>query len=148
WLIRHDHPALILKDAHITGYDYLIVGDGALDPASEWWFGRMGTTVRHAAHTDHDPHPHDSIRAGAVACSTRLAPLATEMRRELGDRCCLQHWSAVTATHAIGSPTHLLEIFDSNVNKWTMVHEHCRREGIDERRVVAIGDGLNDVELI
>jgi hydroxymethylpyrimidine pyrophosphatase-like HAD family hydrolase len=148
WLLRHDHPAMILKDAHVTGYDYLIVGDGVLDPASLWWFERMGTTTRRAAAVHEDLHPHDSVRAGAVACASRLAPLAAQMRSELGDRCCLQHWSAVTATHATGAPTHLLEIFDACVNKWTMVRELCRREAIDEQRVAAIGDGLNDVQLL
>jgi len=148
WLVEHDHAALILKDAHATGYDYLVVGGGELDPASRWWFARMNAIVQRIDSLEDDPHPHDSVRAGAVACEERLAPLAARLREELGDRCCLQHWSAVTATHAIGSPTHLLEVFGSNVNKWTMTLAHCERVGVDRRRVAAIGDGLNDVELL
>jgi len=34
------------------------------------------------------------------------------------------------------------------VNKWTMIEQHCRRNGIDQSRVAAMGDGLNDLELI
>lgn len=147
-LVKHEHAALILKDAHATGYDYLVVGEGELDPASRWWFTRTGTTVQHIGHIDEDRHPHDSVRAGAVACESRLAPLAVRLRSEFADRCFLQHWSAVTATHAIGSPTHLLEIFDSCVSKWSMVLSHCRRRGIDPQCVAAIGDGLNDVDLV
>ena len=147
-LLDHGHKVLVLKDAHATGYDYLAVGDGEMDPASRWWFEHLNVQVRHIDHMDEDTHPQDSVRAGAVACESRLAPLAKSMRQELGDRCLLQHWSAVTASHAIGSSTHLLEIFTANVSKWTMIHAHCERNGIDPARVAAIGDGLNDIELI
>jgi HAD superfamily hydrolase (TIGR01484 family) len=148
WLLEHGHRALILKDAHAAGYDYLLVGDGELDSASLWWFERMGVIVREAASAMDDLHPHDTVRAGAVACATRLEPLAHRLRADLGERCFLQHWSAVTSSHAIGSPTHLLEVFHANVSKWTMIESHCARAGIDCARVAAIGDGLNDVELI
>jgi HAD superfamily hydrolase (TIGR01484 family) len=148
WVVEHEHRALILKDSTVTGYDYLLVGECELDPASCWWFERMGVTVREAVDIDLDAHPHDSIRAGAVAEADRILPLANRLRDELGDRCFLQHWSAVTSSAAIGSPTHLLEVFDPNVSKWTMVAAHCERAGIDINRVAAIGDGLNDVELV
>jgi len=148
WLLHHGHKVLILKDAHVTGYDYLAVGDGAMDPASQWWFRKLGVEVRHVDALHQDVHPRDTVRVGAVACEEKLAPLARWLRQELGERCWLQHWSAVTESHAIGSPTHLLEVFTSNVNKWTMIQGHCQRHGIDPSRVAAIGDGLNDVELV
>jgi hydroxymethylpyrimidine pyrophosphatase-like HAD family hydrolase len=147
-LVEAGHRALILKDAHATGYDYLAVGDGQLDPASAWWFEHLPVKVKHVEHIGLDDHPHDSVRAGAVACGSRLAPLAARLRDNIGDRCFLQHWSAVTASQAIGSDTHLLEIFTSNVNKWTMIEAYCRQRSIDSSRVAAIGDGLNDIELI
>jgi hypothetical protein len=142
------HRVLILKDAHATGYDYLTIGESDLDPASKWWFAQLDLGHHHIACFEDDPHPDDSVRAGAVACESRLGPLASIMRKELGERCFLQHWSAVTASHAIGSSTHLLEVFMPNVNKWTMVESYCQRMQIDPRRVAAIGDGLNDVELV
>ena len=147
-LVEHGHKVLILKDAHVTGYDYLAVGDGQLDPASQWWFEHLEVDVRFADCVHEDAHPEDSVRAGAVACEERLAPVAKRLREQMGERCFLQHWSAVTATHAIGSATHLLEIFMPNVNKWTMISAHCERRGIDPQRVAAIGDGLNDIELV
>jgi 5-amino-6-(5-phospho-D-ribitylamino)uracil phosphatase len=147
-LVSHGHKVLILKDAHATGYDYLAVGEGDLDPASRWWFDQLPVKVRFANDLADDIHPLDSLRAGAVACESRLAPLARSMRDALAGRCCMQHWSAVTETHATGSRTHLLEIFTHNVNKWTMIEACCRQRGVDVQRVAAIGDGLNDVELI
>lgn len=147
-LIANGHKALILKDADVTGYDYLAIGPHALDPASQWWFDQLDVAVRFIDHVDEDEHPEDTVRAAAVAGCDELAPLADQLHTFVGNRACLQHWSAVTESEAIGSTTHLLEVFDRDVNKWTMVRTHCRELGVDPRRTVAIGDGLNDVELV
>ena len=147
-LLAHGHRVLILKDAHAAGYDYLAIGHGQLNPASEWWFSVMNPIVRHAEHPDHDEHPGDTVRAGVVADSEHLAPVAESLREVLGPRAFLQHWAAVTESEATGSTTHLLEVFSPNVNKWTMISEHAREHGIPAERIAAIGDGLNDVELV
>lgn len=147
-LVEDGHKVLILKDSHATGYDYVVVGPGDLDPASQWWFDHMSVQVMHIDHLNDDSHPDDTLRAGAVAVESRIAPIAQTLRLSVGDRCFLQHWSAVTQTEAIGSATHLLEVFGSNVNKWTMIEAHCQQSGIDPTRVAAIGDGLNDIELV
>jgi len=147
-LLDDGHKVLILKDSHRTGYEYVAVGESEMDPASKWWFDRIPARVRHLESLDHDEHPEDSLRAGAVGCSSRLAPIAGTLRTQLGERCFLQHWSAVTESAATGSSTHLLEVFTANVNKWTMISAHCQRQGIDPKRVAAIGDGLNDVEML
>ena len=147
-LLDYDHKVLILKDAHRTGYDYLAVGAGELDPASEWWFEEMSSTVRFVTEAADDPHPDDTIRIGVVASGGEMAPIARHLRSALGERVFLQHWPAVTSTDAIGSSTHLLEVFNPRVNKWTMVESYSNREGVEAPRIAAIGDGLNDVELI
>lgn len=147
-LIDAGHKVLILKDAHATGYDYLAVGDGEFDPASTWWFNSLGVEVRHIESLREDSHPSDTVRTAAVACDAKLGPIATRLKETVGDRCCLHHWPAVTESLATGSSTHLLEVFTSNVNKWTMIQSLCEDRAIDPRRVAAIGDGLNDVELV
>ena len=147
-LLGHGHKVLILKDAHTVGYDYFAVGTGDLDPASRWWFDKIPVSVRYAEHVTDDEHPHDSVRAGVVASSRELTPIARDLQAELGDRAFMQHWAAVTEAQATGSSTHLLEVFNPRVNKWTMVQEICRQRSIDPARVAAIGDGLNDVEIV
>ena len=147
-LIAHGHKALLLKDAEATGYDYLAVGPDDLDPASRWWFETLPVRVRFVHAIEDDPHPADTVRAGAVASEAELLPLALWLREEIGDRAFLQHWPAVTGTHPTGSTTHLLEVFTADVNKWTRVSAYCREAGIDPVRVAAIGDGLNDVEIV
>ncbi len=147
-LLKHDHKVLILKDSKVAGYDYLAVGDAEMDPASIWWFEVLPVTVRFVMTLAEDPHPHESVRVGVVASEGELAPLADQLKQQVGDRCFMQHWAAVTETAARGSETHLLEIFNPQVNKWTMVKDYCDREGIDPTRVVAIGDGINDEAIV
>lgn len=150
-LMGHGHKVLILKDAHTAGYDYLAVGPGGrerLDPASQWWFENIPAQVRFVDHVLEDQHPHDTVRLGVVAKSYELVPIARDLQAELGDRAFLQHWAAVTAAEATGSSTHLLEVFNPSVNKWTMIRTLCQQRGIEPERVAAIGDGLNDVEIV
>lgn len=147
-LARHGHPALLLKDTPREADDYVVVGEAPLDPASAWWFEAFAIRHRRVARFTDDPHPGDTVRIGVVATGLALSTVVEELRNDLGDRVFLQHWSAVTAKEATGSQTHLLEIFNPRVSKWTMVEELCRREGIDPARTVAIGDGLNDVEML
>jgi hydroxymethylpyrimidine pyrophosphatase-like HAD family hydrolase len=147
-LARHGHPALLLKDAPSAQDSYVVVGAAPLDPASAWWFSEFGIDHVRVPHVNDDPHPEDTVRIGVVSGAGALAPMVEQVRGEIGDRAFLQHWSAVTSTEATGSETHLLEIFHPQVSKWSMVETLCRRNGIDPRRTVAIGDGLNDVEML
>jgi HAD superfamily hydrolase (TIGR01484 family) len=147
-LVHHDHKVLLLKDASVTGYDYLAVGPGELDPASRWWFETLPVRVRFAHSIEDDPHEDETVRMGAVATEAELAPLARALEAELGDRAFLQHWPAVTASGVLGAATHLLEVFTPDVSKWTMVAKHCQGRGIPRERVAAIGDGLNDVQIV
>ncbi len=147
-LIEHEHRALLLKDPAVCGYDYLAVGPAEFDPASSWWFRTMPITVREVDSLADDPHPADTVRVGAVGSKTSLAPLARDLIDTLGDRVFLQHWGAVTETTSTGASTHLLEAFEPAANKWTMVSRYAAERGIDRRRIAAIGDGLNDVELV
>jgi hydroxymethylpyrimidine pyrophosphatase-like HAD family hydrolase len=147
-LLEHGHKGLLLKDPDVTGYDYLAVGPAELDPASAWWFETLPVSVRFVHDLGDDPHPHETLRAGAVAKESELVPIAMWLRDEIGDRGFLQHWSAVTATEATGSSTHLLEVFNPRVNKGNTTLDVCRQRGVPPERVAAIGDGLNDVELV
>jgi len=147
-LLTHGHAVLLLKDSIASGDEYVVIGDRPLDPASEWWFRTFQIQHRRIREPAEDPHPEDTVRIGVVATGRELAVIAGELRRDLGSQLCLQHWSAVTSSAAVGSTTHLLELFDPQVNKWSMVRTLCHREGFDPARVVAIGDGLNDVEML
>jgi hypothetical protein len=146
--VDHGHKALILKDSTATGYDYLAIGPHDMHAASAWWFDKHSVDLRYLDRVDDDEHPHDTVRAGIVGAEQDMEILADAVNAMVGDRVSFQHWSAVTSEKVNGEPTHLLEAFRPSVNKWTMIEAVCARSGIDSDRVAAIGDGLNDVELI
>jgi hypothetical protein len=147
-LLHHGHKVLLLKDPDSTGYDYLAVGPAELDPASQWWFETMPVRVRFVHEVEDDPHPRETVRVGAVASEHEIAPIASALADEIGDRGFLQHWAAVTESELTGERTHLLEVFNPDVDKWTMIERYCAERGIRRERVAAIGDGLNDVRMV
>ncbi len=137
-----------LQDHTRTGFDYVMVGDHAFDPATQWWFDVLPVTYQRVASVDHHPSIEHTVRVGSVAPASVLAPVVERIAREFGERLAVQHWSAQTAEHAINAPTHLLEAFNRGVNKWTAIEAVCAELGIDPTETVAVGDGLNDLEMV
>ena len=145
---EHGHLAQLLQDHTQAGVDYVMIGDHALDPATEWWFDHLPVTYRRVAKLEHHDEQGHTVRIGTVAHGSVLEPVLDRIRRELGDRIFVQAWSALTAEQATGSPTHLLEAFAPDVNKWTAIESLCAQYGIDPAETVAVGDGLNDLEMV
>ena len=146
-LTTHGHRCLLLKDKSVSDVHYVLVGDGELHDASKWWFDVHDISYIEVSQLDDDPWKDGTVRAGAVACESMLDPIARSMESQLGDRATMQHWSAVTSSEATGSVTHLLEVFGKNVSKWSMLETYFNGN-FDKDRIAAIGDGLNDVELL
>jgi len=150
-LLDHGHRAMLLKDHHACDHDYCLVGGHALDSASHWWFEEHDLVRVEVACPD-DAHrralTERTLRIGSVAHAERLTRCADEIRRRHGPRVHAQQWGALTATETIGSTTHLLEVFAHGVDKWSAVEWICAERGVDPERVVAVGDGLNDVGMV
>ncbi len=147
-LVNHDHKALVLKDAHATGYDYLAVGPAVMAPSTEWWFSHLPVRIRFVDRIEEDPDPEHTLRIGTVAPQSALLGIAMELREDLGDRALLQHWAAVAIEKSDEDPIHMLEVFNPRVSKWSMLQAYVNRLGYEQSRVAAIGDGLNDVSMI
>jgi HAD superfamily hydrolase (TIGR01484 family) len=147
-LLNHGHLAHLLQDPQETGQDYVLVGDAQIDPASAWWFQTFPVTVRRHRTLSEARPIGATIRAGTVAVGRELAVVAAALREDLGDRVVLQHWSALTESEVTGSATHLLECFAPETNKWTMARAVAARRGIAADAIAAVGDGLNDLQLI
>lgn len=152
-LLAHGHLAHLLKDPHQAGFDYLLVGDSALDDASRWWFSVHPLSTRSVPTLDQyeggrSEALHHVLRVGTVAPVAELEAVANAITAQVGERLAIRHWPALVALGTAGIETHLLEIFAADVDKWTMVVRLCRRLGIDPSTVVAVGDGLNDLGML
>ncbi|MBC7833991.1 MAG: HAD hydrolase family protein [Phycisphaerales bacterium] len=156
-LVSHGHAALVLKDAHAVGYDYLVVCDDPLskvDPVTSWWFKNLGVKVRFISTLDEDEHPEHTVRVGVCGTHARTEAVALELRDAFGDRTVLHHFPAVApaVTAAItgieSDPIVILEAFDRLVSKWTAIQWLAAQRGIPESRIAAIGDQINDVPMI
>ena len=153
-LIRARHKMLLLKDASITGYDYLAVGDAALDPVTEWWFDHLAMSCEYRRLLQDDPHPEHSVRAGAVSADHTLTEVAEILCQEYSDQLEILFWPAVTPEgdqQVTGKKTErvqLLEVFARGVSKWMMLERIMLIRSWDASQVAAIGDGLNDIDLL
>lgn len=108
----------------------------------------MGTTtwLKHNKMTSHPwpttrPKP-GVLRVGVVIDSPREPELMRLVNERFGPR--VMH-------HILHSPAydcHVVEIFAPHVSKWSGLEEVARLQGIDPRRVVAIGDDSNDISML
>ena len=149
-LVEHGLVAHLLRDHHAVEHDYCLIGTGHLDPATVWWLEQHQVPVRRVdsmADSLEVGHEH-VLRVGAIDRADRLEPICQAMRERFGDQASIQAWSAVTAEQAVGSRTHLLEIYAPESDKWTMIERVRDAHGIEARRIVAVGDGLNDLRMI
>ncbi len=146
-VLQNNHRCLLLKDATVCDSQYVLVGDSPLHHASTWWFETLGIDIHEVLTIDEDPWPEHTLRVGAVAKEEHLLPIAIHLEAELTGKAKLQHWSAVTSSEATGSSTHLLEVFGHSVNKWSMLQMYFGEE-LKQKRIAAIGDGLNDIEVL
>jgi len=152
---EHDHPALLLKDAAETGYDYLIVtpfGPEAINPASQWWFKKMNVRTRFAAFVEDDPHPDDTLRVGVYAANNPIDALAASVAKRFATRASMAHFQGVLLpderrVSGVES-VHIVELFHPRADKWQALQRLAHRQGVSAQQVAAIGDQANDLPMI
>lgn len=146
-MLAHGHPAQLLQDPDTAGCDYLIVGED-LDPTVRWWLDRYRQRTRTIAAVPEGEALVHTVRVGTVVASSRIGEVARQVHAELSDRLTVHHWRAVAPDPDHPDPPELVEVFAPRVSKWAMLERLCRRWEIDPADTVAIGDGVNDLEMI
>ena len=139
------HAVMLLKDRHVADADYTIIGSDQMHPTSEWWLDLHDVRCDRLDDLADDGSLEYTLRIASLGTPREMAMAAEHIRESLCDRVFFRHWPAVGRD---GESVHMLEIFMRGVNKWTMVSKYCQNRGMDSSHVAAIGDGLNDIELI
>lgn len=152
-LVGHGHTVLILKDPHTTKYDYTIVsarGPAGLDPVTRWWFEVMHITPRYIGTLKEDEHPEDTVRVGVCGTRRGTARAAVEVREAFGHEVSMNHFQAVAPTSASDpeDATVILETFAKAANKWSAIQWVSGRMNVQPERIAAIGNDVNDIEML
>lgn len=147
-ILNEGHVVNLLQDSYVSGFDYWMIGTSELNPATKWWFEEHGLNARYVdSLEDVDMFEH-TVRVGTVAEGSQLKEVAHRIQQELNDHVCIQHWPAVVESKETGDEIHLLEVFASNVDKWTMLSHIALERGVESQEIAAIGDGLNDIGML
>lgn len=150
---QRERAPLLLKDRCAAGFDYLVVNSGPIEEPSRWWFEHMGVEVKFVAHVNDDEHPEHTIRVGFAAHESIMRELGASVKQQFSDETHTQHFAAVAGSKdgsrgVKSEAIHLLEVFDPRVNKWTAIHQLAEDQGIDRSRIAAIGDEINDLQMV
>lgn len=147
-LVKHNLGVLVLVDPDPSGIEYLHLGPHDLHTVSHWWHDHHGHIVHPIASPDEVASHGTVLRVAAVAEAEVFEAPVIALQAAIGDEASIWHWEAVTDPRRGHAPVHLLEVFGREAGKWSMVQRWCAANGHNTSDVVAIGDGLNDVELI
>ncbi|MBL0928311.1 MAG: HAD hydrolase family protein [Phycisphaerales bacterium] len=145
---------LLLKDRDAAGFDYLVLNYGPIEAPNQWWFEHMPVIVRFADGLEHDEHPEHTVRIGFAADSATMRSLSAGVMERFGRETLVQHYAAVAGTKGSGphggkdESIHLMEAFDPQVNKWTALHRLALELGVARDEIAAIGDEINDLQMI
>lgn len=167
-MTAHGHAALILKDPTATapqqadaegaplraGHDYVVVsptGWKGVDPVTRWWFDTLNVPVKLVASLDEDDHLDHTVRVGV--CGTRAAtqPVAREILDTFDQRVNHHHFGAVVPEGVAGDPDQhvvIFELFDKKASKWSAIEWLAADRALDPRRICAIGNDVNDIDML
>ena len=140
WFQQNDYPVLWLTDADEAGSDGYVLGGPNRHPGVDRWIDWSPCQVREV-----DRLPADCaapVRLSIIDEAGALDAVSIRLHEAFDGR--LTH----NVLHAPPYRLSLIEAFAPAVNKWYGIEKLCRRWNIDPGRVVAVGDDVNDVDMI
>lgn len=141
FLSSRGHPVLVLQDATQTGVDYYRVAGKRNTEAYDRWLALAPTVAKRVDQWPEDaPEP---LRIGIIEDPANVNAIKAEIDAEFP--------ITELKCNAIFAPNyrlHVLECFAAPVNKWFGITQVARDRGFRSSEIVAIGDDVNDVEMI
>jgi len=135
------HAGLALQDTAMSGLEYVVSGEAAMDPATEQWMKVTSAKIVRVPRLSDYSHDR-TMRVGLVAGTAE----ARRVRQKLLDR--FAERIVCHNLHVPRSDVEVLEVFDPGVNKWEGILVVARRHGIEPEQIIAIGDDMNDVPML
>jgi 5-amino-6-(5-phospho-D-ribitylamino)uracil phosphatase len=136
-----DEPVLVLQDRTEGGADYYLVRGRRHAEAYERWLELAPTVATRVDHWPDDaPEP---LRIGVIVDPTEVDAMRAALEAEFP--------ATEVKCNAIFAPNyglHVLECFAPHVNKWFAISQLARDRGIRPSEIAAIGDDVNDVEMV
>jgi hypothetical protein len=133
-------PVLGLCDVFKAGVDYLMIpGSGDLTMVDRW----LEMSPCRVERLDAWDNRREVVRLGIIGDHAHLAPIVNHLIQAFppGE-------IVFNLIHAPNYGLDVLECFNASVNKWTAIKSVCSMMDIDPQRVVAVGDDVNDLEMI
>lgn len=132
------YPVLLLHDASEAGFDYLYLAGERNVAAYERWL-----SVATARCEQGDCRRPGALRIGIIVQPDDIAEAIQAMADEFS-----AGELKVNPIYAPNYGLHVVECFAPMVNKWYAIQEVARRLGVAPGEIVAVGDDVNDVEMI
>lgn len=134
-------PVLVLYDSAEAGVDYRFVpGQRNLDLFERWLAISPSRAERLA---EWRPMPYQPVRIGVIEEPARVADTVASLRRVFGPE-EIKYNSIFAPNYGL----HVVECFAPSVSKWHGIMQVAGPMGIDGSQVVAVGDDINDLEMI
>jgi len=137
------NPVLLLYDAADAGVEYVLVEGTRNAEAYERWTEVSPMRVERVASWSYDTFALAPVRIGIIESPAHIA----ETTRKLADSFSgdeLKFNSIYAANYGL----HVVECFEPTVNKWQGIRRVAERLQIRLSEVVAVGDDVNDFEMI
>ncbi len=140
WFAQRGFAVLWLTDAASRGFDGYAIDGPRRHPAFDRWLQGTPCAVRAVDALPANPEP--AVRLTVVDDEDALVTLSEQLARAFEHR--LTHNILTAPQYRL----RLIEVFAAGVNKWLAIQALCERWGIDARQTAAIGDDVNDVDMI
>lgn len=137
----HNFPLLILYDPEQAGFGYEFIHGPRNAEAYEAWMRVTPVPLRRA--DSWQPGRYEPVRIGIIDDPEHIADTLAKLRAEFAPG-----EMKFNAIYAPNYQLHVVECFSPEVNKWHGLEMLCQLMGISGSEVVALGDDVNDVEMI
>ena len=138
---QRDYPVLGLHDADQAGFDYLVIRGRRNAEACERWLSMTPARVERC--DEWRPGPNDPLRFSVIEEPESSGQLLVDLAAAFPDG-----QVKFNQIYAPNYGLHVVECFSPEVNKWHGLSRLMQRWNARPGEVVAVGDDVNDLEMI